>query len=335
MTQFPDLFAALAAPFDPSEVLTLDGRRGKDGKPIRYVTAPTIMNRLDEVLGPENWWADYAPRQRSVECRLTVRLPDGSLLTKADAGGYAGMADEGDDDKSGYSDALKRAAAMLGVGRYLWRVRVPQLGEPAEAGAEAPPPPRRGRPAPPPPRRSPGHAVAAGPADALAVARHPRGGGFVLPLGQGHRGAVRGEPGQLPEQVGGQPRLPAPAQGLEQGPGRRRGPRGRAETCHAPRRRPRAGAGDGAGQQRAPPQRQREGLTMDAVEASYVGRIVAWMATVGDAVGIEYMEADGQAPWLVTWTRRPARGRATIFGRGGSLPEAVMDALRQTGARPP
>ena len=53
------------------------------------------MNRLDNVLGPENWWDEYVPGENSVLCRLTVRLPDGSTLTKADAGGYAGMADSG------------------------------------------------------------------------------------------------------------------------------------------------------------------------------------------------------------------------------------------------
>jgi hypothetical protein len=52
-------------------------------------------------------------------------MPDGSTLTKADAGGYAGMPDQGDDDKSGFSDAFKRAAVKFGVGRYLYRDGVP------------------------------------------------------------------------------------------------------------------------------------------------------------------------------------------------------------------
>ena len=55
------------------------------------------MNRLDSVLGPENWWDDYIPLENSVVCKLTLRLPDGSTVTKCDAGGYAGMADQGDD----------------------------------------------------------------------------------------------------------------------------------------------------------------------------------------------------------------------------------------------
>ena len=85
------------------------------------------MNRLDEVLGPENWWDDFVPLEHSVICRLTIRLPDGTILTKCDAGGYAGLADPGDDDKSGFADAFKRTAVKFGVGRYLYRDGVPRF----------------------------------------------------------------------------------------------------------------------------------------------------------------------------------------------------------------
>ncbi|HXS24458.1 MAG TPA: Rad52/Rad22 family DNA repair protein [Gemmatimonadales bacterium] len=123
MTQHPDLFAALAAPFEPEEVKV----RSQSGRQLNYVTARTIMNRLDNVLGPENWWDEYVPNANSVLCRLSIRLPDGSVLTKCDAGGYAGMADSGDDDKSGYSDSFKRAAVKFGVARYLYRDGVPKF----------------------------------------------------------------------------------------------------------------------------------------------------------------------------------------------------------------
>ena len=76
----------------------------------------TVMNRLDDVLGPANWWDEYSPQENSVICHLTIRLPDGTTLTKCDAGGYAGMSDSGDDDKSGFSDAFKRAAVKFGIG---------------------------------------------------------------------------------------------------------------------------------------------------------------------------------------------------------------------------
>ena len=165
MTQHPDLFAALAAPFDPDEVKL----RSQAGRQLHYVTARTVMNRLDDVLGPENWWDDFVPLEHSVICRLTIRLPDGTVLTKSDAGGYAGMADPGDDDKSGFADAFKRAAVKFGVGRYLYRDGIPKFAreslkgrgdleaQPADApggsdpgcnydGSATPPAPRRAEP---------------------------------------------------------------------------------------------------------------------------------------------------------------------------------------------
>ncbi len=159
MTQHRDLFAALAAPFDSDEVKL----RSQAGRQLHYVTARTVMNRLDEVLGPENWWDDFVPLEHSVICRLTIRLPDGSVLTKCDAGGYAGMADPGDDDKSGFADAFKRAAVKFGVGRYLYRDGIPRFArealrgraevEPATPVGESPaaPAPQAAASAPPPP----------------------------------------------------------------------------------------------------------------------------------------------------------------------------------------
>ena len=129
MTQFPDLFAALAAPFEAEEVRV----RAQAGRQLHYITARTAMNRLDDVLGPENWWDDYTPAENSVLCRLSIRLPDGQVVTKADAGGYAGMSDSGDDDKSGFSDAFKRASAKFGVARYLYRDGVPAFVREREA----------------------------------------------------------------------------------------------------------------------------------------------------------------------------------------------------------
>ncbi len=134
MTQYRSLFEALAAPFAAGEVK----QRPQGCRQLSYVTARTVMNRLDEVLGPENWWDDYTPLEHSVICRLTIRLPDGQVVTKVDAGGEAGMADAGDNDKSGFSDAFKRTAVKWGVGRYLYRDGVAQLTSSEPAAAEIP-----------------------------------------------------------------------------------------------------------------------------------------------------------------------------------------------------
>ena len=162
MTQYPDIFAALAAPFASHEVKV----RMQAGRQLHYITARTAMNRLDSVLGPENWWDEYLPSEHSVLCKLTIRLPDGAMLTKADAGGYAGMSDQGDDDKSGISDAFKRAAVKFGVARYLYRDGVPEfvrervpaqaLAGPESRAAPADAPEAEGR------RERPSHAASSG-----------------------------------------------------------------------------------------------------------------------------------------------------------------------------
>jgi hypothetical protein len=120
-TAYPELFAALAQPFHPSQVRT----RKHDG--ASYITARSVMNRLDTIVGPENWLAIYERwGEDAVMCHLTITLPDGSKLTKSDVGSYTSMADKnkqidpGDDDKAGLSDSLKRAAVLFGVGRHLY-----------------------------------------------------------------------------------------------------------------------------------------------------------------------------------------------------------------------
>lgn len=120
--RFDYLFAELAKPFPDEKVL-----EKKPGKP-HYITAKMVMNRLDTVLGPMNWWDEYTTGgEDSILCRLTIRLPDGSTVTKCDAGGFKGMSNDGDDDKSGYSDSFKRAAVKFTIGRYLNNGGVPVL----------------------------------------------------------------------------------------------------------------------------------------------------------------------------------------------------------------
>jgi len=118
ITQHAELFTALAEPFSNEEVKS----RSQAGRSMLYITARSVMNRLDAVVGPENWWDEYSSHQdNSVFCKLSIRMPDGTIVTKCDVGGNAGMQDQGDDDKSGVSDAFKRAAVKFGVGRHLYK----------------------------------------------------------------------------------------------------------------------------------------------------------------------------------------------------------------------
>lgn len=138
------IFAALGAAFDPREVR----QRTQAGRTFHYITARVAMNRLDDVVGPANWWDEYVPGENSVLCKLTILLPDGRSITKQDAGGYGGMPDQGDDDKAGYSDAFKRACVKFGLGRYLYNDGVPAFVTPAEPTSAHQPDPMPARPQP-------------------------------------------------------------------------------------------------------------------------------------------------------------------------------------------
>lgn len=132
-TQYPDLFRALAEPFAQSEIKT---RTGSGGMVLYYVTGATVMNRLDEVVGPENWWVSYHPdptgNPLGIICRLSIRLPNGEVITKEDIGGVSQMKDKSDEPKGGVTDALKRAAAAFGVGRHLRRDGSPDYSSPGD-----------------------------------------------------------------------------------------------------------------------------------------------------------------------------------------------------------
>lgn len=177
MTTYPDLFADLAAPFHPHELKV----RSQSGRQFSYITARTAMNRLDTVLGPENWWDEYTPHENMVLCRLTIRLPDGSLVTKCDAGGHAGMQDSGDDEKSAFSDSFKRACAKFGIGRYLYGDGVPSYRTESAQEPAAAPPVRNHREAEP--VEAP--AVAEAPAPNVGGNRGNAGGGNAPKNGKG------------------------------------------------------------------------------------------------------------------------------------------------------
>ena len=157
MTSHPDLFAALAAPFAKDQTKHRQGQ----GRDVYYITAVTAMNRLDDVLGPENWSEHTAPTEDASGtylCTLTIRLPDGATATRTGVGAAGSSGSTANPAKTAASDAFKRAAVRFGVGRYLYRDGVPRFVTDAmEGGKPALPPkaPERpaAAPAPPPPAR--------------------------------------------------------------------------------------------------------------------------------------------------------------------------------------
>jgi hypothetical protein len=122
----------LAEPFAPDDYEWRVQTAGeKDNKPwakvLAYVTNRAIMQRLDDVVGPENWRNEYkaspGAKESGVLCGLSIRVasesnPDGEWVTKWDG------ADETDIEptKGGLSGSMKRAAVQWGIGRVLYQL---------------------------------------------------------------------------------------------------------------------------------------------------------------------------------------------------------------------
>lgn len=121
--QLQVLAEALSAPFDPKDV-KFKPQMVKNNRALAmgYIDARLIQDRLDEVLGVENWQDryDFLP-DGSVVCRLRLML-GGKWITKTDVGSPSEQPDSGDRVKAAVSDALKRAAVKFGIGRYLYRL---------------------------------------------------------------------------------------------------------------------------------------------------------------------------------------------------------------------
>lgn len=154
-----ELTAALAAPFDEKEI-KWKPQMVKANKclAIAYVDVRVIEDRLDGVLGVENWQDSYdVLPDGSVVCRLAVRF-GGEWVTKTDVGSMSEQPDGGDRLKAAFSDAMKRAAIKYGIGRYIYRLpsqwvdfdpakkqivtrpRLPDWANPGAAKKPAPPP---------------------------------------------------------------------------------------------------------------------------------------------------------------------------------------------------
>jgi len=118
-----EVLEMLSKPFDPREVevkIQAVNRDRTRAQVVAYVDARTVLDRLDEAVGPTGWsdkyevlfnsFDDEGRRLVEVKCTLTVLG-----VSKEDVG-------EGDSLKAAFSDALKRAAVKFGVGRYLYRL---------------------------------------------------------------------------------------------------------------------------------------------------------------------------------------------------------------------
>ena len=114
---------ALRAPFPADDVEWRLQSCGKKGDKVwalclAYITNRAIQQRLDDVVGPENWQNEFTTGPHggvicgiSIKCgNEWVRKWDGAENTQVEA------------VKGGLSDAMKRAGYQWGIGRYLYKL---------------------------------------------------------------------------------------------------------------------------------------------------------------------------------------------------------------------
>jgi hypothetical protein len=122
----------LSDPFPPTDIEWRVSRSGvKNDKVwatvVAYLTNRAIMERLDEVCGPDNWRNEYktlpiGANDSTVLCGISIKVGD-EWVTKWDGSGAmesnAGLSGA-DAAKGTLSGAMKRAAVQWGIGRYLY-----------------------------------------------------------------------------------------------------------------------------------------------------------------------------------------------------------------------
>lgn len=124
-----EIYGSLSEQF-PKE---MERNLNKGGTNLTYIPVSEVINRMNKVLGVENWSfsiKSYTEIGDSIVAHVTVITTiDGKEVSRDGVGGQkikrikaTGLAvDYGDEVKGAVSDALKKAVQTLGVGLYLAR----------------------------------------------------------------------------------------------------------------------------------------------------------------------------------------------------------------------
>lgn len=115
-----EIYEKLKEKFDERDLEFRVGATNSDktiGLALPYVQARAIQNRLDEVLGFENWKVSYRQIQGGFLCTLSIRKNSNSEWIEKEDG--ASTTDV-ESVKGGISNSFKRTASIFGIGRYLY-----------------------------------------------------------------------------------------------------------------------------------------------------------------------------------------------------------------------
>lgn len=118
-------FGDLKKPFPPESVSWRLGKIiGNKGIALAYIDSRDVQDRLDEVVGPENWQDSYSQYNLTMICRIELWDEErGMWIFKEDGAG----ATDFEAEKGQISDSFKRAAVKWGIGRYLYTIKSPWI----------------------------------------------------------------------------------------------------------------------------------------------------------------------------------------------------------------
>ena len=124
---FRQIQSELAKPFAPEDLewrLQVTNKDKTRGMAVPYVTNRAIQDRLDDVVGVDNWHNDYKSwhgngKKEAQLCGISIYLEERKdWLTKWDGAEDTAV----EPVKGGLSDSMKRAAVQWGIGRVLYKM---------------------------------------------------------------------------------------------------------------------------------------------------------------------------------------------------------------------
>jgi hypothetical protein len=117
-TTLREAASALASPFPMDHIEVRAGATTKDkakALALPYADLRVYQERLDAVVGIENWSVEYRPTSNGLICRLTILG-----VSKEDIGEASG---DGDNPATeALAQAFKRACTAFGLGRFLYNL---------------------------------------------------------------------------------------------------------------------------------------------------------------------------------------------------------------------
>ena len=87
---------------------------------VAYIDARDVMNRLDDVVGSNNWQDDYKVINGQLFAGIGIKCHNDEWVWKWDTGTES----QTEKEKGIVSDSFKRAAVKWGIGRFLYDLEI-------------------------------------------------------------------------------------------------------------------------------------------------------------------------------------------------------------------